>query len=197
METIRRTSQLEKHQLTIQLSAKEEETKHLKIKLEILESSRSLLSDSNDNDKISLLLYERKLLETRLEEAHLGLIDVKSNWSSQNMSLETQLQRLSRQLTEETGEKRKAIEARENLQEKIKLLEFDLLKSNDELKQRDNKVSKQQLVAARGKMIKIYYSFSQIKLLSEEIDELSTSLRELRNETEEEIEYLRSQKVSR
>lgn len=145
LETIRRTSQLEKHQLTIQLSAKEEETKHLKIKLEILESSRALLSDSNDNDKISLLLYERKLLETRLEEAHLGLIDVKSNWSSQNMSLETQLQRLSRQLTEETGEKRKAIEARENLQEKIKLLEFDLLKSNDELKQRDNKVSKQQL----------------------------------------------------
>lgn len=46
-------------------------------------------------------------------------------------------------------------------------------------------------------MIQIYYSYSQIKLLSEEIDELSTSLRELRNETEEEIEYLRSKKVSR
>ena len=46
-------------------------------------------------------------------------------------------------------------------------------------------------------MIQIYYSFSQIKLLSEEIDELSTSLRELRNETEEEIEYLRSKKVSK
>lgn len=46
-------------------------------------------------------------------------------------------------------------------------------------------------------MIQIYYSYSQIKLLSEEIDELSTSLRELRNETEEEIEYLRNKKVSR
>jgi golgin subfamily A member 1 len=80
-------------------------------------------------------------LETRLEEAHLHLSDIKSSWTSQNLTLENQLHRLSRQVAEETAEKRKAFEAKENLLERIKQLEFELLKVKDELKQRDNKVS--------------------------------------------------------
>lgn len=64
-----------------------------------------------------------------------------SSWTSQNLTLENQLHRLSRQVAEETAEKRKAFEAKEILSEKIKQLEFESVKIRDELKQRDNKVS--------------------------------------------------------
>lgn len=64
-----------------------------------------------------------------------------SSWTSQNLTLENQLHRLSRQVAEETAEKRKAFEAKETLIEKIKQLEFESLKVRDELKQRDNKVT--------------------------------------------------------
>jgi golgin subfamily A protein 1 len=105
-----------------------------------------------------------------LEEAHIHLHEIKSNWTSQNLTLENQLARLSRQVAEETGEKRKIIEAKEMLTEKVKQLEFEMSKASEELKVRDNK----------------------IKLMNEEIDELNSSLREIRLENEEEIEFLRS-----
>lgn len=82
---------------------------------------------------------------------------------------------MSRQVAEETAEKRKAFETRELLLEKIKALESELTKARDELHQRDNK----------------------IKLMNEEIDELNSSLREIRLENEEEIEFLRSKVVSK
>lgn len=133
---------MEKNQLKTQLSAKEEEIRHITTRLEISEQSRAIFTSSDsENDKIKLLLQERKMLENRLEEAHLHLYDIKSSWTSQNLTLENQLHRLSRQVAEETAEKRKAFEAKETLIEKIKQLEFESLKIRDELKQRDNKVS--------------------------------------------------------
>lgn len=141
LENLRRTAQLEKNQLITQLSAKEEETRHLRTRLDISEQSRALFTATDsENDKIKLLLQERKMLENRLEEAHLHLYDIKSSWTSQNLTLENQLQRLSRQVAEETAEKRKAFETKEALIEKVKQLEFDLIKVRDELQQRDNKV---------------------------------------------------------
>lgn len=98
------------------------------------------MPSESDNEKVQLLLQERKLLQQSLEEAHLHLIDIKSNWSLQNLSLETQLSRLSRQVAEETTEKRKVLEEREDFMEKIKKLQLELLKQGDELVQRDNKV---------------------------------------------------------
>lgn len=164
------------NQLITKLSAKEEENRHLTTRLEISEQSRThFTSSDSENDKIKLLLQERKVLENRLEEAHLHLYDIKSSWTSQNLKLENQLQRLSRQVAEETAEKRKAFETRELLLEKIKALESELTKARDELHQRDNK----------------------IKLMNEEIDELNSSLREIRLENEEEIEFLRSKVVSK
>lgn len=143
LENLRRTSQMEKNQLITQLSAKEEEIRHVTTKLEISEQSRALFTSGDaENDKIKLLLQERKMLESRLEEAHLHLYDIKSSWTSQNLTLENQLHRLSRQVAEETAEKRKAFEVKEALLEKIKKLEFELIKLKDELKQRDNKVMK-------------------------------------------------------
>lgn len=116
--------------------------RHLKTRLEISEQSRALFTSADaENDKINLLLQERKMLENRLEEAHLHLYDIKSSWTSQNLTLENQLHRLSRQVAEETAEKRKAYELKESMMVSIKQLEFDLIKVRDELKQRDNKVS--------------------------------------------------------
>lgn len=133
---------MEKNQLITQLSAKEEEIRHVSVKLEISEQSRALFTAADyENDKMKLLLQERKMLENRLEEAHLHLYDIKSSWTSQNLTLENQLQRLSRQVAEETAEKRKAFELKESLLEKIKQLDYELIKVKDELKQRDNKVS--------------------------------------------------------
>lgn len=80
------------------------------------------------------------MLENRLEEAHLHLYDIKGSWTSQNLTLESQLHRLSRQVAEETAEKRKAFEVKESLIEKVKHLESDLIRLKDELVQRDNKV---------------------------------------------------------
>lgn len=133
---------MEKNQLITQLSAKEEEIRHLTTRLDISEQSRALFTASDsENDKIKLLLQERKMLENRLEEAHLHLYDIKSSWTSQNLTLENQLQRLSRQVAEETAEKRKAFETKEAMLEKIKQLELEMAKSNEEMKQRDNKVN--------------------------------------------------------
>lgn len=125
------------------LSAKEEEIRQMKTRLDVSEQLFTLhfknFSDSSgqpsphQNDKIKLLLQERKMLENRLEETHLHLYDIKSSWALQNSTLENQLHRVSRQVAEETSEKRKAFEVKESLIEKIKHLEVELI-------QRDNKV---------------------------------------------------------
>lgn len=89
---------------------------------------------------MQILLRERRMLEQRLEEAHLHLSDIKSTWSAQNMALETQVDRLSRQVAAETTEKRKALTAHDELAEKCKQLEFQLEKLNVDIEERDQKV---------------------------------------------------------
>lgn len=86
------------------------------------------------------MLQERRLLEQRLEEAHLHLSDIKSRWSGQNLALETQVNRLSRQVAEETRERHQALKLKDDLNEKVKQLEFELEKTRNEVTQRDNKV---------------------------------------------------------
>ncbi|XP_055706211.1 golgin subfamily A member 1 [Phlebotomus papatasi] len=169
VERLRHSTQLEKNNLTTTLAAVEEENRHLKSRIEIYEESRSILTTSAD-EKVKSLLQERKMLEQRLEEAHLHLSDIKSSWSGQNLALETQVSRLSRQVAEETTEKRKALQDRDDFHETIKRLEFEVEKCQEEIRQRDNK----------------------IKLLSEEVDDLSSTLRETRLENEEDVAFLRS-----
>uniref|UniRef100_A0A1B0D328 Golgin subfamily A member 1 n=1 Tax=Phlebotomus papatasi TaxID=29031 RepID=A0A1B0D328_PHLPP len=173
VERLRHSTQLEKNNLTTTLAAVEEENRHLKSRIEIYEESRSILTTSAD-EKVKSLLQERKMLEQRLEEAHLHLSDIKSSWSGQNLALETQVSRLSRQVAEETTEKRKALQDRDDFHETIKRLEFEVEKCQEEIRQRDNK----------------------IKLLSEEVDDLSSTLRETRLENEEDVAFLRSKAVS-
>lgn len=108
----------------------------------MLEESRASLTSGNTDERIRSLLQERKSLEQRLEEAHLHLSDIKSSWSGQNLALETQVNRLSRQVAEETRERHNALKLKDDLIEKVKQLEFELEKTRNEVTQRDNKVRK-------------------------------------------------------
>lgn len=176
LERLRHSSQLEKNNLTTTLAAIEEENRHLKSRLEIVEESRiNFTANFSKDEKMKILLQERKLLESRLEEAHLHLSDIKSTWSGQNLALETQVSRLSRQVAEETTEKRKYLKIRDDYAEKFKQLEFDLEKLKEEVSQRDSK----------------------IKILEEEIEDLGETLKETRTENEEEVTFLRTKNVSK
>lgn len=140
-ENLRRQMQIEKNQMITQISAKDEEIRHLTARLGVVEESRALFTATDkDDEKIQFLLHERKMLENRLEEAHIQLRDIKSSWTSKNFNLENQVQRLSSQVSEETAEKRKLMEIRDGLVEKVKKLEFEMMKIRDDIKHRDNKV---------------------------------------------------------
>lgn len=141
LQQLRHSSQQDKNHLTTNLAAIEEENRHLKMRLQIVEQARiEALNNMTTDDKIQTLIQERKLLEQRLEEAHLQLSDIKSSWSGQNLALETQVSRLSKQVAEETTEKRKILKQRDDFTEKVKHLEFELVKDTEEIKQRDDKV---------------------------------------------------------
>ncbi|XP_011180454.1 golgin subfamily A member 1 isoform X1 [Zeugodacus cucurbitae] len=171
LERLRHSSQLGKNNLTTTLAAMEEDNRHLKMRLQIMEKARlDAINTFSTDEKMQALVQERKMLEQHLEEAHLQLSDIKSTWSGQNLSLETQVSRLSKQVAEETTEKRKALKARDDLNEKVKQLEFEMLKLKDDMKQREDK----------------------IKLLEEEIDELNMALKECREENEQQIIYERN-----
>ena len=141
MERLRHSSQSEKTLLKTTLASVQEENRHLKSRLEIIEQSRIGMSEGTGDDQVKSLLQERKLLEQRLEEAHLHLIDIKSTWSGQNLSLETQVSRLSRQVAEETADKHKALRARDQCMERICELEKIVEKCRAEVSEKDNKVS--------------------------------------------------------
>ncbi|XP_058057480.1 golgin subfamily A member 1 [Anopheles bellator] len=172
LENLRHSSQCERTNLVSTLAAVEEANRHLKSRIQVLEDTRLSLTTngSSIDEKIQCLLQERKLLEQRLEEAHLHLSDIKSSWSGQNMALETQVNRLSRQVAEETTEKHKALKQKDDLIERLKHLEFEHEKLQSEITQRDNK----------------------IKLMSEEIDELHSAVREAREQHEEEVTFMSS-----
>lgn len=140
LERVRHSTQTEKAQLTATLASVQEQNRHLKSRLEIIEQSRTGFSEETTDDQIKSLLQERKLLEQRLEEAHLHLIDIKSTWSGQNLSLETQVARLSRQVAEETADKRKALKMRDQYSMRLTELEQSVELHKKELSDKDNKV---------------------------------------------------------
>ena len=209
LESLRHSSQCERNSLTSKLAAMEEANRHLKSRVQVLEDTRVSLGPSSGgsaDEKVQCLLQERDLLEQRLEAAHLHLSDIKTSWSIQNMTLETQVSRLSRQVAEETTEKRNALKAKDELTEKLKQLEFEFEKLRSEITQRDNKV---RALAGYAKacgclmclMCVISSSYIcllsfQIKLMNEEIDELHSALREAREQHEEEVTFMSSKVVS-
>lgn len=72
--------------LATELAKSEEERRHLADLVAVLRQRSSSNSENNDQSN-----QERKLLEQRLEEAHLHLADIKTSWSDKISSLETQV----------------------------------------------------------------------------------------------------------
>ncbi|XP_071875891.1 golgin subfamily A member 1 isoform X1 [Bombus fervidus] len=173
METLRHSTQRERAQLSCQLAQTEEEVRHLKDKVFVLEQRVAL--ESNDqvtvDERIADLMRERALLERKLEEAHLHLSDIKTSWSGKISSLETQVGRLSRQAGEEGLERRRVEEESERLKQRIKQLEAEIEVNNVVMATKDAKLLR----------------------MAEDIDEMATELKELRASVDDEVDEFKRQ----
>ncbi|XP_017886845.1 golgin subfamily A member 1-like isoform X1 [Ceratina calcarata] len=173
METLRHSTQRERAQLSCQLAQTEEEVRHLKDKVFLLEQRIAL--ESNDqvtvDERIADLMRERALLERKLEEAHLHLSDIKTSWSGKISSLETQVGRLSRQAGEEGLERRRVEEENERLKQRIKQLEAEIEVNNVVMATKDAKLLR----------------------MAEDIDEMATELKELRASVDDEVDEFKRQ----
>ncbi|CAH0557860.1 unnamed protein product [Brassicogethes aeneus] len=166
LESLRHSSSRDLATLATNLAQCEEERRHLSDLVAVL---RERLSNETSTDEHAV--KERRLLEQRLEEAHLHLADIKTSWSDKIASLETQVGRLSRQAAEESAERRRAVQDKELLNDKIKQLEAELECNKFDLNNKENK----------------------IKRLTADINELSFELKSLKTENEEEIAFLRGE----
>ncbi|XP_076160995.1 uncharacterized protein LOC143143532 isoform X2 [Ptiloglossa arizonensis] len=173
METLRHSTQRERTQLSSQLAQTEEEVRHLKDKVFVLEQRVAL--GTNDqvtvDERIADLMRERALLERKLEEAHLHLSDIKTSWSGKISSLETQVGRLSRQAGEEGLERRRVEEESDKLRQRIKQLEAEIEVNNVVMATKDAKLLR----------------------MAEDIDEMATELKELRASVDDEVEEFKRQ----
>ncbi|XP_076230906.1 uncharacterized protein LOC143177033 isoform X1 [Calliopsis andreniformis] len=173
METLRHSTQRERTQLSCQLAQTEEEVRHLKDKVFVLEQRAAL--GTNDqvtvDERIANLMRERTLLERKLEETHLHLSDIKTSWSGKISSLETQVGRLSRQAGEEGLERRRVEEENEKLRQRIKQLESEIEVNNVVMATKDAKLLR----------------------MAEDIDEMATELNELRASVDDEVEEFKRQ----
>ncbi|XP_041977102.1 golgin subfamily A member 1 isoform X2 [Aricia agestis] len=125
----------------------------------------------HDDDKISptgcesfdRVCRERAVLSRQLTEARMALADVKTSWSGQIASLETQVARVSRQAGEEGAERRRMEAERRELLDKIASLTTELDKA------------KQNLANSEAKEVAMGLE-ARIEALSEENKELREAL---------------------
>lgn len=88
MESLRHSSARDLAAFASELAKSEEDRRHLSDLVAVLRQRTS--KEGDDDDEV--FARERKLLEQRLEEAHLHLADIKTSWSDKITSLETQVQ---------------------------------------------------------------------------------------------------------
>ncbi|EFA04056.1 golgin subfamily A member 1 isoform X1 [Tribolium castaneum] len=166
LESLRHSSSRDLAALATQLAKSEEERRHLSDLVVVLR--QRVANETSDDEHVA---SERRLLEQRLEEAHLHLADIKTSWSDKIASLETQVGRLSRQAAEEGSERRRAVQEKETLAEKVRQMEAELECNKLEINNKETK----------------------IKRLTLDVEELSKELNALRSESEEEVAFLRTQ----
>ncbi|PSN39834.1 hypothetical protein C0J52_19190 [Blattella germanica] len=179
LESLRHSSDRERSQLSSKLAQSEEEVRHLKDRVAVLEQRTNaecinLGAELTVDERVQALLGERILLERRLEEAHLHLSDIKSSWSGKISSLETQVGRLCRQAAEEGAERRRTEQERDALMERTKALEVIVDKGKCTAKEKDERIDR----------------------LKEERDALIEELKELKLSRDQEIANLQHEIVS-
>ncbi|XP_075992104.1 uncharacterized protein LOC142987313 isoform X2 [Anticarsia gemmatalis] len=106
---------------------------------------------------------ERAVLTRQLQEAKMALADVKTSWSGQIASLETQVARLSRQAGEEGSERRRVEIEKKEMQDKLTDMAAELEKTKQNLANSEAKEKTMELE-------------SRIEALTEENKELSEAL---------------------
>ncbi|XP_026738114.1 golgin subfamily A member 1 isoform X2 [Trichoplusia ni] len=106
---------------------------------------------------------ERAVLTRQLQEAKMALADVKTSWSGQIASLETQVARLSRQAGEEGSERRRVEIEKKEMQDKLNSAAAELEKT------------KQNLANSEAKEKTMDFE-SRIQSLTEENKELAEAL---------------------
>ncbi|XP_045470637.1 golgin subfamily A member 1 isoform X2 [Harmonia axyridis] len=169
LDALRHSTSRDMASLASNLTASEEERKHLKDLIVILKQRLA-----NETSADEQLISERKLLEQRLEEAHVHLADIKTSWSDKITSLETQVGRLSRQAAEEGTERRRALQEKELLFEKVQQLEAELEYNKLDLNNKNSKILR----------------------LNADLEELSAELKRVRAENEEHVSFLRTQLIN-
>ncbi|XP_047361993.1 golgin subfamily A member 1 isoform X2 [Vespa velutina] len=186
METLRHSTQRERAQLSCQLAQTEEEVRHLKDKVFVLEQRGA--SDTNDqmtnDERVADLMRERTLLERKLEEAHLHLSDIKTSWSGKISSLETQVGRLSRQAGEEGLERRRVEEEKEKLKQRIKQLEAEI----EETSSNETNQLKSELEETMAKLLAATSELTYLRSSNEDVQSNNSSLHVEINQLKESLE---------
>ncbi|XP_035739500.1 golgin subfamily A member 1-like isoform X1 [Vespa mandarinia] len=186
METLRHSTQRERAQLSCQLAQTEEEVRHLKDKVFVLEQRGA--SDTNDqmtnDERVADLMRERTLLERKLEEAHLHLSDIKTSWSGKISSLETQVGRLSRQAGEEGLERRRVEEEKEKLKQRIKQLEAEI----EETSSNETNQLKSELEETMAKLLAATSELTYLRSSNEDVQSNISSLHVEINQLKENLE---------
>ncbi|XP_046830657.1 golgin subfamily A member 1 isoform X2 [Vespa crabro] len=186
METLRHSTQRERAQLSCQLAQTEEEVRHLKDKVFVLEQRGA--SDTNDqmtnDERVADLMRERTLLERKLEEAHLHLSDIKTSWSGKISSLETQVGRLSRQAGEEGLERRRVEEEKEKLKQRIKQLEAEI----EETSSNETNQLKSELEETMAKLLAATSELTYLRSSNEDVRSNNSSLHIEINQLKESLE---------
>ncbi|CAK1603332.1 unnamed protein product [Parnassius mnemosyne] len=155
IERSRRTWARERAELTSALGEADARARDLADQLQLLRAAlppahpRHHLHDDDKRelkesgcDDYDRVCRERAVLTRQLQEAKMALADVKTSWSGQIASLETQVARLSRQAGEEGAERRRVEMEKKEIQEKLSDLTAELEKTRQSLANSEAKVTR-------------------------------------------------------
>ncbi|XP_053607933.1 golgin subfamily A member 1 isoform X1 [Plodia interpunctella] len=153
LEQSRREWSRERSQLSAALSAADARARDLADQLAVVSAALPTdhaLHHMHDDDKRELspsgcedydvVCRERAVLSRQLQEAKVALADVKTSWSGQIASLETQVARLSRQAGEEGAERRRVEMEKKEMQDKLVSMAAELEKARQNLANSEAKV---------------------------------------------------------
>ncbi|XP_026328202.1 golgin subfamily A member 1-like isoform X2 [Hyposmocoma kahamanoa] len=137
---------------------------------------------------------EHAVLTRQLQEAKMALADVKTSWSGQIASLETQVARLSRQAGEEGAERRRVEGEKKELQEKLVNITAELEKTRQQLANSDAKV-----VRLNGEVHSLAMEVKSLRNSAshagEKAMDLQTKIEELTQENKELSEALENERT--
>ncbi|XP_013200605.1 golgin subfamily A member 1 [Amyelois transitella] len=191
LEQSRREWSRERSELTSALSEAEARARDLADQLALVKAALpadNAMHHMHEDDKRAMtesgcvdydrVCRERAVLARQLQEAKVALADVKTSWSGQIASLETQVARLSRQAGEEGAERRRVELEKKELQENLVNMSAELEKvrqnlANSEAKDITMDLEKriQELTEANEQLnVALENERTLVKILKEKVD---------------------------